>query len=191
MVRGDYLYRGVVKWYSLGPQAATRDLWVVPNGPSKPELGGWHDASGREVREALGQVGPPGVSGVQWWFAPPRGHYGKRLVDALWQGGFGLKVYSERLCAVMEASGARLQTWQADVRLLDGSPVPGYRAVHEELHRPGPVHSFLMNRRTGRVTIDEDVRNAIVEAGLAGLEIDEVAGPFPGGDFNNPPAEYA
>lgn len=90
----------------------------------------------------------------------------------------------------MEASGARLQTWPADVRLRDGSPVPGYLAVLEELDRPGPVHSFLMHRRTGRVAINEDVRGAIREAGLTGLEIDEVAGPFPGGDFHDPPAEY-
>lgn len=178
-------------WYSLAPKAATRDLWVAPDGPTKPELGEWHDASGRQVQEVLDQVGPPGVSGVEWCFMPLRGHYGKRLVDALWQYGSGLKVYSEHLCAVMEASGARLQTWQADVRLRDGSPVPGYLAVLEELDRPGPVHSFLRNRRTGRVAIDEGVRNAVVEAGLAGLEIEEVAGPFPGGDFNNPPAEYA
>ncbi|UFN45040.1 hypothetical protein [Nocardioides okcheonensis] len=150
----------------------------------------WHDGSGRPVHEVLDQAGPPGVSGVEWWFAPLRGHRGTRLVDALWQYGAGLKVYSEGLCAVMEASGARLQTWPADVRLRDGSPVPGYLAVLEELDRPGPVHSFLMHRRTGRVAINEDVRGAIREAGLTGLEIDEVAGPFPGGDFHDPPAEY-
>ena len=73
---------------------------------------------------------------------PPREHYGKRLIDAVWQGGDGLKVYSERMCAVLESCGARLQTWPADVRYRNGTPVEGYLSVLEEVDAPGPVHSM-------------------------------------------------
>ncbi|WP_210439878.1 hypothetical protein [Nocardioides xinjiangensis] len=156
--------------------------------PDAPEFGGWIDVTGRQVFEVLGTVGPPGVRGIEWYFMPEREHYGKRLVDAVWQYGTGLKVYSERLCEVMEAQGARLETWPADVRHRDGQRIPGYLAVLEEVDTPGPVHSFVKGRRSSDVAINEDVRSAILRGAFAGLEIEEVSGPFPGGDFDDPPA---
>lgn len=160
--------------------AATRDLWVAPTGPTKPEYGVWYAPSGRRVDEALGADGPPGVHDVEWHFAPLAGHRGKRLVDALWQYMYGLKVYSERMCEVMESCGARLQTWPADVRYGDGSPVEGYLSVLEEVDSAGPVHSMWRGRRTSQVAIDGEVRTALVGAGMTGLEITEVTSPFPG-----------
>lgn len=162
------------------PKAASRDLWVADAGPAKPEYGIWYAPSGKAVHEALGDEGPPGVEDVEWYFQPLRGHRGKRLVDALWQYQLGLKVYSERMCAVMQSCGARLQTWPADVRYRDGSPVEGYLSVLEEVDAPGPVHSMWRGRRTGRVAINDDVRRALVDAGMTGLEIEEATSPFPG-----------
>jgi hypothetical protein len=169
-----------VDWYVMCAAAASRDLWVAPTGPTAPEYGVWHTPSGKRVDTTLATVGPPGVEDVEWWFMPLRGHRGKRLVDAVWQYGVGLKVYSERMCAVMESCGARLQTWPADVRLRDGTPVDGYLAVLEEVDAPGPVHSMWRGRRTGRVAISGDVRSALVEAGTTGLEILEATSAFPG-----------
>jgi hypothetical protein len=131
------------------------------------------------VHEILATDGPPGVRDVEWCFMPLPGHDGARLVDALWQYGDGLKVWSDRMCAVLEACGARLQTWPADVRLRDGSPVEGYLAVLEEIDAPGPVHSLFRGRRVGRVTISGEVRTALRDAGMTGLELNEASSPFP------------
>lgn len=169
-----------VDWYVLAPAAATRDLWVALAGPTKPEYGVWKAPGGEPVREILATEGPPGVQDVEWYFMPYRDHYGKRLVDAVWQYGYGLKVYSERMCAVLESCGARLQTWPADVRLRDGSPVEGYLSVLEEVDAPGPVHSMFQGRRTGQVAISGEVREALRDAGMTGLEILEANGAFPG-----------
>jgi len=169
-----------VNWYVMCAAAATRDLWVTIGGPTAPEYGVWHAPSGKDVQMDLGSEGPPGFPDVEWYFSPLKGHRGKRLNDALWQYGFGLKVYSERMCAVMEACGARLQTWPADVRFRDGSPVEGYLSVLEEVDAPGPVHSMWRGRRTGRVAINEEVRQALVDAGMTGLEIRDAASAFPG-----------
>ncbi len=164
----------------MGAAAATRDLWVAPSGPTKPEYGIWYTPAGTRVDEALGTVGPPGVPDLEWYFMPLPGHRGKRTVDALWQYLHGLKVYSERLCAVMESCGARLQTWPADVRFRDGSPAEGYLSVLEEVDAPGPVHSMWRGRRTSHVAINDDVRHAVLEAGLTGLEIKTAGSAFPG-----------
>lgn len=164
----------------MSPKGVTRDLWVNLAGPTKPEYGFWYAPSGKAVHEALADEGPPGVQDVEWYLQPPQGHRGKRLVDALWHGTWGLKVYSDRLCEVMESCGARLRTWPADVRFRDGSPVEGYRTVLEEADAPGPVHSAFRGRRVGMVVINDEVRRALVETGMTGLEIWEVASPFPG-----------
>lgn len=160
--------------------AATRDLWVTIGGPTAPEYGVWHAPSGKDVQMDLGSEGPPGFQDVEWYFTALKGHRGKRLTDALWQYGFGLKVYSERMCAVMEACGARLQTWPADVRYRDGSPAAGYLSVLEEVDAPGPVHSMWRGRRTGQVAINDEVRQALVDAGMTGLDIRDAASAFPG-----------
>ncbi|RYB96673.1 hypothetical protein EUA06_03685 [Nocardioides glacieisoli] len=166
-------------WYVLAPAAATRDLWVSLAGPTAPEYGVWTAPSGKALHEALATEGPPGVHDVEWYFMPQREHYGKRLVDALWQGGDGLKVYSERMCAVLESCSARLQTWPADIRHRNGSPVDGYLSVLEEVDSPGPVHSVFRGRRVGRVTISGEVRTALLHAGMTGLDIREAPSAFP------------
>ena len=158
-------------WYTLSPAAATRDLWVRLGGPTAPEYGVWTTPSGEAVHEVLATVGPPGVLDVEWYFVPPSEHYGKRLVDALWQGGDGLKVYSERMCAVLESCGAHLQTWPADIRLRNGSRVEGYLCVLEESDGPAPVHSLFRGRRGSRVIISAGVRRALIDAGMTGMDI--------------------
>lgn len=101
-------------------------------------------------------------------------------MDAVWQYGYVSKVCSERMCAVLESCGARLQTWPADVRLRNGSPVEGYLSVLEEVDAPGPVHSMFRGRRTGQVAISWEVRDASRGAGMTGLEILDANGAFPG-----------
>jgi hypothetical protein len=160
-----------VDWYAMGPAAATRDLWVRLGGPTAPKYGVWTTPSGEAVHEVLATVGPPGVLDVEWYFVPFDEHYGKRLVDALWQGGDGLKVYSERMCAVLESCGARLQTWPADIRLRNGSRVEGYLAVLEESDGPVPVHSLFRGLRGSRMIISAVVRRALLDAGMTGLDI--------------------
>ena len=168
-----------VSWFEMGPTGATRDLWVRLAGPTAPEYGVWKTPSGKPVHEILATEGPPGVQDVEWYFMPYRDHYGKRFVDAVWQYGDGLKVYSERMCAVLESCGARLQTWPADVRFRDGSPVKGYLSVLEAVDAPEPVHSLRRGRRTGRVVISGEVRKALLAAGMTGLEILEADSAFP------------
>ena len=168
-----------VSWHVMAAAAATRDLWVSLAGPTAPEHGVWTAPSGRAIHEILATEGPPGVQDVEWYFMPPREHYGKRLVDALWQVGDGLNVYSKRMCAVLESCGARLQAWPADIRFRDGSPVEGYLSVLEEVDSPAPVHSIFRGRRVGRVTISEEVRKALLEAGMTGLNITRAPSAFP------------
>lgn len=177
-----------MNWYALAPAAATRDLWVSLTGPSAPQYGVWRTPSGEAIHDLLGSEGPPAVQDVEWYFMPPREHYGNRLVDALWQSGDGLKVYSERMCAVLESCGARLQTWPADIRYRNGSVVEGYLSVLEEVDSPGPVHSMYRGRRTGRVAINGEVRNALLDAEVTGLEILEAPSAFPGdnGFYSSP-----
>ncbi len=117
---------------------------------------------------------------MEWYFRPLSDHRGKRLVDALWQYGIPLKVFSERMCAVLESCGARLQTWPADVRLRDGTPVDGYLSVLEETDAAGPVHSMWRGRRTGQVAMSGEVRRALAHAEITGLDIREAASAFPG-----------
>jgi hypothetical protein len=42
------------------------------------------------------------------------------------------------------------------------------------------VHSMFRGRRSGEVAINDDVRRALVDAGMTGLEIREATSPFPG-----------
>lgn len=167
-------------WYLMGPVGATRDLWVAITGPTRPTLGAWRTPLGQVVHHALGIEGPPAVRDVEWYFMPVQGHRGRRLGDALWQYGEALNVYSERMCAVLESCGARLQTWPADVRLRDGSPIEGYLSVLEETNAAGPVHSMFRGRRAGRVVINEQVRDSLNDAGMTGLEFTAIDHAFPG-----------
>jgi len=80
---------------------------------------------------------------------------------------------------VLESCGARLQTWPADIRYRNGSPVDGYLSVLEEVDSPGPVHSVLRGRRVGRVTISGEVRTALLDACMTGLDIREAPSAFP------------
>ena len=169
-----------VRWFDMGPTGATRDLWVRLAGPTAPEYGVWKTPSGKPVHEILATEGPPGVQDVEWYFMPYRDHYGKRLVDAVWQYGDGLKVYSERMCAVLESCGARLQTWPADVRFEGRIARQGISlGTGGGRCPPDPVHSLRRGRRTGRVVISGEVRKALLAAGMTGLEILEADSAFP------------
>lgn len=90
---------------------------------------------------------------------------------------------------MLESYGARLQTWPADVRYRNGSPVEGYPAVLEQVDSPGPVHSMYRGRRTGQVAISDEVRKALLGAGMTGLEILRAPAAFPGdnGFYKSPP----
>ena len=171
-----------MSWYTVAAAAArTRHLWVQVTGDGAPEYGRWITPAGHDVDIVLGKHGPRALDVPVWW-VPFREHHGKQPTDLLWAGTLRLKLMSVRMLQVLEGQGARLQVFEdVDIRLRDGSSLGGYVGVLEETRRPGPVHSYWNGRRSHRMVISEEVRAAIVAAGLKGLEIAPVEGPFPAG----------
>lgn len=170
-----------MQWYSVAARGSAMDLCVRVTGAAAPTHGRWRSPAGLDVTEVLGRGGPPAVDVDVWWVQQD-GHRGTRLTDLLWDTGMlGLKLVSERMLAVLVGQGADLRCLgAADVRMRDGSPVPGYVAVLEEAERPGPVHSHWRGRRSHELVVSDIVRKALDDAGLTGLDVEEVDGPFPG-----------
>jgi hypothetical protein len=171
-----------VSWHTVSPTGADRDLWVHVTGDGRPEYGRWLTPSGLDVARTLDRQGPPGVDvDVRWVQAP--GHRGQRLTDFVWETGLsGLKLVSQRLVRTLTDAGATLEVFDAEVRLRSGEPVEGYVAVLEPCLEPEPVHSLRRGRRDACLVVSGEVASAIEEAGLTGLDVEPVAGPFPGDD---------
>lgn len=171
-----------MQWYGVGARGVTRDLWLDPTGPNCPEYGPWLTSGGDDVWQLLDSSGPGAVDLELWW-QPPHDHRGTRLVDFVWQTSMShLKVVSVRLRDLLVDHGARLQSFDLDIRWSDQSPIPGYVGILEELGKAGPAHSLRRKRRSHRFVISQDIRSAIESAGLTGLEIEPVSGPFLRGD---------
>ena len=167
-------------WHTVTATGASRDLWVRVTGDDSPAFGRWVSPSGLDVAETLDRHGPTGVDVTVRWVQSPE-HRGQRLTDFLWETGLsGLKLVSRRMLQVLTDADARLEVFDADVRMRNGDPVEGYVAVLEQCDEPGPVHSLWRGKRAECFVVSDQVLAAIEHAGLTGLDIEPVAGPFPG-----------
>lgn len=166
-------------WFSMESAARTRDLWAWPTGPTAPQYGRWITPSGKDVERTLASEGPPGVD-VEWWFGQPSEHRGTRDVDMVWQSGIGLKLLSQRLVELLQDHDARLQTFPADVRLRNGTPVPGYVAVLESIHEALPAHSWMRGRRVDCLVVSSTIHTEIQQGDFTGITFTPVASEFPG-----------
>lgn len=156
-----------------------RDLWVELTGEGRPEYGRWATPSGLDVDSVLGRQGPTALDVTVRW-VQARDHRGTRLTDMLWNTDMtGLKLISERMRDLLVQNGANLETFAVDVRLRNGDPVEGYVGVLEEDQEPGPVHSLWRGKRSHDFVVSDRVLDAIKTAGLTGLAIEPVDGPFP------------
>ncbi len=166
-------------WHLVSAAGASRGLWVHVTGHDAPEYGRWVTPSGMDVARVLGDRGPGALDVDVWWVQVP-GHRGKRLRDFLWQTGpLGLKLVSQEMLEVLRRSGADLEVFDVDIRLRGGESVAGYVGVLEETHSPGPVHSLWRGRRGHELVVADKVLAAMRDAGLSGIEVEPVAGPFP------------
>lgn len=172
-----------MSWYSVAAAGGRRHLWVRVTGEGAPVHGPWTSADGRDVRQVLGQHGPRVLDVPVWWEQVPD-HPGDQRTDLLWETGMlGLKLVSERMLAVLEDTGARLEMFDdIEVRLRDGARLEGYVGVLEDTDRATPVHSLWRGRRSHRLVVSEEVRTALQRARCAGLELEPVPGPFPADD---------
>ena len=169
-----------MSWYTVAATGASRHLWFHVTGDGAPTYGRWISPSGHDVRKVLGERGPVGLDVSVHWIQAPE-HYGKQRTDILWQTGpLGLKLVSDRMRRILEDHGARLETFEdVEIRLRDGDLLTGYAGVLEETQAAGPVHSLWRGRRSHRLVVSEEVRDAIKHARLTGIEIEPVDGPFP------------
>lgn len=167
-------------WHVIGPVGATRDLWVDVTGEGDPEYGEWISPAGHDVWEVLERQGP-GALDIPVHWVPPQEHYGKRLRDWLWQTSLSpFKLLSVRMVDVLLDCGARLETFEVDIRWRSGDPVEGYLGVLEEVGGQGLVRSLWRDRRSADLVIVDEVLSALREAGMTGLEVEKVEWPFPG-----------
>lgn len=170
-----------MSWYTLGPTGATRDLWVHPEGPGRPQYGRWVTPAGYDVKREVGRRGVAHLD-VEVWWVQAHDSRGTRLRDLLWRtDGGGGSLMSDRLVALLRDHGAELTTSTADVRLRDGSPVTGYQLVLEPVgDAEAPVHSHYPDRRVSGVVVSSEIAAAIRAVGLEGLELEPSDDAFPG-----------
>jgi hypothetical protein len=71
------------------------------------------------------------------------------------------------------------KVFDVDIRLRKGTQVDGYVGMLEQCREPGPVHSLWRGRRSHSFVVSDEVRAALLQASLTGLEIEPVEGPFP------------
>lgn len=170
-----------MSWHTLASTGATRDLWVHPDGPGRPQYGRWVTPAGHDVKREVGRRGVAHLD-VEVWWVQAHDSRGTRLRDMLWRtDGGGASLMSDRLVALLRDHGADLVTSPADVRLRDGSSVPGYQLVHEPVgDAEAPVHSHYPDRRVGGVVVSSEIATAIRAARLEGLELKPTDEAFPG-----------
>ncbi|WP_121253106.1 hypothetical protein [Nocardioides ferulae] len=168
-------------WWSVGPVGASRDLWVHVHGDGKPGRGRWVTPAGRDVLKVLRAEGPPGLDVAVHW-VQQRDSRGKRPTAMLWQTDLsGFKLVSTDMVEVLRQHCPDLRTFpDLDIRLRNGERVSGYVGVLEPFAVDAPVHSYFSDRRAHRLVVDDDVSRALRSSDLAGLEITEAPGPFPG-----------
>jgi hypothetical protein len=163
----------------VGGRGSSRDLWLEVTGDGCPEYGRWTTPAGLDVDHTLGAAGPPALDVSVWWVQASE-HYGKRLTDLLWDTGLTpLKIVSERMAEVLREAGGEVATYDVDIRLRRGGPLEGYVGMLEPVDVPGPVHSLRRRRRSHRFVVSGEVRQALLDADLVGLEVRAVPGPFP------------
>lgn len=168
-----------MSWHQVTASGASGDLWVDYTGHAAPTYGRWISPGGLDVANVLGQAGPTALDVDVWWEQRP-GHKGTRLTDFLWQTSIiGLKLVSRSMLAVLETSGANLEVFDVDIRLRDGSGLEGYVGILEETQEPGPVHSLWRGRRSHDLVVSDEVLAALKAAGISGLTVEPVDGPFP------------
>lgn len=166
-------------WHMVSAAGSARDLWVRVRGQDAPEYGRWVTPAGHDVAKVLGTSGPTSLEVDVWW-EPTPGHRGDRLRDVLWQTApLGLKLVSASTLDVLLRHGARLEVFEVDIRAGDSGSLDGYVGVLEETLEPGPVHSLWRGRRSHELVVSDEVLAAIRQAGLTGLVIEPVQGPFP------------
>lgn len=166
-------------WYEIAAAGAAKDLWVDYTGPGAPQYGRWVTPGGLDVDAVLCERGPDALD-VDIWWEESRDHRGMRLTDFLWQTTMsGFKLVSRAMLEVLMCQGAHPMVFDVDIRLRDGSPVEGYVGLLEETAEPAPVHSLWRGKRSHSLVVSDEVLAACRTAGLSGLSVEEVDGPYP------------
>lgn len=168
-------------WWRVGPAGATRDLWVLADGPGRPRYGPWITPAGHDVWSVLATVGPRGLDvGVSW--VQQAGSRGTRPTPMLWQSDLsGFKLMTAGMVEFLNGHGAELLTFpDVEVRLRNGGEVPGYVGVLEPVGVPAVVHAEFSDRRTHRIIVDDDIARALKDSRLPGLRLEQMDHTFPG-----------
>lgn len=169
-------------WQLVGPRGARSDLWVAASGPGKPDRGRWKTPMGLDVYKTLRTAGPAGLDIEIFWAQAPETR-GTDVTDLLWQTHrSGLKLGTARLADILRSHCPDIKVFPVRVRTGDGAEVENIVGLLEPSDEPAAVHSLYRGRRGSRFVVSGDVADALREAGLTGLDFEDVTGPFPGDD---------
>lgn len=112
-------------WRQIQGLSSERDLWVVPQGPTRPELGPWVATDGRRVWDLVATGRASELPFPVWMEQPDAG--GDRRGDMLWTQGVPITVVSDDFVKSLKILGVPgWQTFHLDVSDLSGQDVPGY-----------------------------------------------------------------
>lgn len=122
---------------------------------------------GRDVEEAIRVDGFSALPSPVWLVPWNWG----RMVDWLWTGGTGLKVFSQAMIDAFDSAGVvGMETLPVTIRRQRSADIEGYSLVRftsESQIKPFPDYSVRM----WSFTVPETVRDAVVAAKLKGFTL--------------------
>lgn len=156
-------------WYQCQAASTTRDAWVRPTWPGQPPFGPWVLPDGRDV---AGLLADGHVDALPFPVTWRRFNGGQRWGDLLWTGGLPAKVASLRFLQVLESVGATgYCTFPVTVTDGRSRPVDGYRGLATVPGGDGV--RALSGLQNFAFLVGQEVRDAIVDAGLVGVDLTE------------------
>lgn len=154
-------------WRRVQGLSSERDLWVVPEGDSRPEMGYWTTEDGRDVMEVVGAGQADTLAFPVWFEQSPDG--GDRRGDMVWTQGAPMTIVSEAFVEGLRTLGVEgWDTYPVDIRGRDGEAIPGYVGFVPDATGTSEVvvGSWPNTKPFWSLTVTENVCLSLKEMGL-------------------------
>lgn len=154
-------------WRRVQGLSSEKDLWVVPTGESRPEMGCWTTEDGRDVMEVVGSGQADALTFAVWFEQSPDG--GDRRGDMLWTQGAPMSIVSEAFVEGLRTLGVEgWDTYPVDIRGRDGEAVSGYVGLVPDATGTSEVvvGSWPSTKPFWSLTVTDDVCLSLHEMGL-------------------------